>query len=435
MLKVCKFGGSSLADAKQFAKVKSIIESDKDRKIIIVSAPGKSEQEPEKVTDLLIRSYETRNQDGSFDKIRHRLLTIKKELGLTCNIEKPLNAIYEALIEGIITKQALVSRGEYFSAVLLADYLGYTFVDSANLIHFKDNGKVDIELTRTHIAEAVKKYERIVMPGFYGSNADGSIGLFSRGGSDVSAAYAADAASADLYENFTDVSGFYMADPRLIENPHRIKEISHDELRELAYAGAQVLHQETIIPLIEKGITLELLNTNNPEEGSTLIKKYAREGHHLITGFAGRKGFIALTFVKTRESNKLEVIRKILNVLHEHQIPVEHIPTSIDSFSVIIDKSKIEDQLYTITEEFEAIPEIVSITQDDDVALVAIVGQNMAKKPGVSGRLLSVFGEENINIKLIDQGRVEINIIVGVSNADLEKSIKALYSRFAKELV
>ncbi|MCQ2772958.1 MAG: aspartate kinase [Bacilli bacterium] len=431
MLKVCKFGGSSLADAKQFSKVKAIIESDEARKVIIVSAPGKSQEEPEKVTDLLIQAYKTKD----IKKVKERILSIKKELGLTCNVEEPLNAIEKALEQNIITEQVLVSRGEYFSAMLLADYLGYTFVDSRSLIHFKDDGKVDLERTRKDIALAVKEHERVVIPGFYGSKPDGSICLFSRGGSDVSAAYAADAVSADLYENFTDVSGFYMADPRLIENPHRIKEISHDELRELAYTGAQVLHQETIIPLIEKGITLELLNTNHPEEGSTLIKKYAREGHHLITGFAGRKGLIALTFVKSRESNKLEVIRKILNVLHEHQIPVEHIPTSIDSFSVIIDKSKIEDQLFAVIEECEAIPEIVSITQDDDVALVAIVGQNMAKKPGVSGRLLSVFGEENINIKLIDQGRVEINIIVGVSNDDLEKSIKALYSRFAKELV
>lgn len=431
MLKVCKFGGSSLADAKQFSKVKAIIEGDEARKVIIVSAPGKSQEEPVKVTDLLIDAYKTKD----IEKVKERILSIKKELGLSCNVEEPLEAIEKALAQNIITEQALVSRGEYFSALLLADYLGYTFIDSRNLIYFQDNGKIDLAKTREAISSAIEKAGRAVIPGFYGTNPDGSIGLLSRGGSDVTAAYVADATNADLYENFTDVSGFYMADPRIVENPRRIKEISYDELRELSYSGAQVLHEETIIPLLEKGIPLELLNTNNPEEGSTLIKKNAREGHHLVTGFTGRKGFMALTFVKTLTSDKLDVVRKILNVLYEHKIPVEHIPTSIDSFSVIVDKKKAEEQLSSLIADFEAIPEIVSITQDDDIALVAIVGQNMAKKPGSSGRLLSIFGEEKINIKLIDQGRVEINIIVGISNDDFEKSIQALYSRFARELI
>lgn len=431
MLKVCKFGGSSLADAKQFAKVKSIIESDEARKVIIVSAPGKSQEEPEKVTDLLIRAYKTKD----IKKVKERIISIKKELGLSCDVEEPLEAIEKALAQDIITEQALVSRGEYFSARLLADYLGYTFLDSRNLIHFQENGKVDLEKTRKDVAYAVAKAERVVIPGFYGTNPDGSIGLLSRGGSDVTAAYVADAVSADLYENFTDVSGFYMADPRLVENPRRIKEISYDELRELSYSGAQVLHEATIIPLLEKGIPLELLNTNKPEEGSTLIKKDAREGHHLVTGFTGRKGFMAFTFVKALTTDKLDAIRKILNIFSEHKIPVEHIPTSIDSFSVIVDKKKAEEQLGSLISDFESIPEIVSITQDDDIALLAIVGQNMAKKPGSSGRILSIFGEEKINIKLIDQGRVEINIIVGISNDDFEKSIQALYSRFARELI
>ena len=439
MLKVCKFGGSSLSDAKHFKQVKAIIEADKDRKCVIVSAPGKGEGERDKITDLLYLCFQHNNYhvefDSLFERVEQRYLTIKKELNIDYPIENDIKDIKDALKAGEMTEAKLVSRGEYLCAKLLSAYLGYSFLDAKDLIHFKFDGKVDEKKTNEDITKAFSKVEKAVIPGFYGSYPNGDICLFSRGGSDVSASYFAEALDAYLYENFTDVSGFYMADPRIIENPLKINEISYDELRELSYAGAQVLHAETIIPLMEKRIPLEVLNSNHPEEGGTFIKDKAPGNNHLITGLTGKKGFIALTFVKSREYDKLESIRMVLDVFARYKVPVEHIPTSIDSFSVIAEKSKLEDRYFDLVADLKKLPEIVSLSEDDDVALVAIVGSNMAKKSGVSGKILSVFGEEKINIKLIDQGREEINIIVGISNSDFEKSLQALYNRFSGKII
>ena len=439
MLKVCKFGGSSLSDAKHFKQVKAIIEADKDRKCVIVSAPGKGEGERDKITDLLYLCFQHNKYHVEFDslfaRVEQRYLTIKKELNIDYPIENDIKDIKDALKAGEMTEAKLVSRGEFLCAKLLSAYLGYSFLDAKDLIHFKFDGKVDEKKTNEDITKAFSKMEKAVIPGFYGSYPNGDICLFSRGGSDVSASYFAEALDAYLYENFTDVSGFYMADPRIIENPLKINEISYDELRELSYAGAQVLHAETIIPLMEKRIPLEVLNSNHPEEGGTFIKDKAPGNNHLITGLTGKKGFIALTFVKSREYDKLESIRMVLDVFARYKVPVEHIPTSIDSFSVIAEKSKLEDRYFDLVADLKKLPEIVSLSEDDDVALVAIVGSNMAKKSGVSGKILSVFGEEKINIKLIDQGREEINIIVGLSNSDFEKSVQALYNRFSGKTI
>ena len=439
MLKVCKFGGSSLSDAKHFKQVKAIIEADKDRKCVIVSAPGKGEGERDKITDLLYLCFQHNKYHVEFDslfaRVEQRYLTIKKELNIDYPIENDIQDIKNALKAGEMTEAKLVSRGEFLCAKLLSAYLGYSFLDAKDLIHFKFDGKVDEKKTNEDITKAFSKVEKAVIPGFYGAYPNGDICLFSRGGSDVSASYFAEALDAYLYENFTDVSGFYMADPRIIENPLKINEISYDELRELSYAGAQVLHAETIIPLMEKRIPLEVLNSNHPEEGGTFIKDKAPGNNHLITGLTGKKGFIALTFVKSREYDKLESIRMVLDVFARYKVPVEHIPTSIDSFSVIAEKSKLEDRYFDLVADLKKLPEIVSLSEDDDVALVAIVGSNMAKKSGVSGKILSVFGEEKINIKLIDQGREEINIIVGISNSDFEKSLQALYNRFSEKII
>lgn len=439
MLKVCKFGGSSLSDAKHFKQVKAIIEADKDRKCVIVSAPGKGEGERDKITDLLYLCFQHNKYHVEFDslfaRVEQRYLTIKKELNIDYPIENDIKDIKDALKAGEMTEAKLVSRGEYLCAKLLSAYLGYSFLDAKDLIHFKFDGKVDEKKTNEDITKTFSKVEKAVIPGFYGSYPNGDICLFSRGGSDVSASYFAEALDAYLYENFTDVSGFYMADPRIIENPLKINEISYDELRELSYAGAQVLHAETIIPLMEKRIPLEVLNSNHPEEGGTFIKDKAPGNNHLITGLTGKKGFIALTFVKSREYDKLESIRMVLDVFARYKVPVEHIPTSIDSFSIVAEKSKLEDRYFDLVADLKKLPEIVSLSEDDDVALVAIVGSNMAKKSGVSGKILSVFGEEKINIKLIDQGREEINIIVGISNNDFEKSLQALYNRFSEKII
>jgi aspartate kinase len=439
MLKVCKFGGSSLANAEEFKKVKAILLSDPSRRYVVVSAPGKSEAKDNKVTDLLYLTYQHLKYHVDyheiFDSIKKRYLKIEKDLQIPSALEKEFALIESKLNDASISEEELVSRGEYLSAKLLSAYLGVDFVDSASLIHFTYDGKVDEKATLLSIAEAVKAHERFVMPGFYGSYPNGKIALFSRGGSDISGSYLAKGAKADLYENWTDVSGFYMADPKIIKDPRKIKEISYDELRELSYMGANVIHEETILPLQDEEIPLEILNTNHPEEGGTLIKKATPDKTHLITGITGKKGFIALTFVKAKGVGKLQAILAVLHVFEHYDIPVEHIPTSIDSFSVVVEKAKVEERYYDLIADLKKLPEVLSLSEDDDIALLAVVGRNMVKKTGTSGRILSVFGEKKINIKLIDQGREEINIIVGVSNADFVGAVNALYDAFSGEKI
>lgn len=439
MLKVCKFGGSSLSDENEFAKVKAIVESDPARQIVVVSALGKRDAHDNKITDLLYLTYQhLKYRIGGaelFEEIKKRYLKIEKTLQIPAGLEKEFALIEAKIAEGNLSEEELVSRGEYLSAKLVSVYLGYDFVDSAQLIHFDYDGKVNEKDTLLAIHSAHEKHPRMVVPGFYGSYPNGRICLFSRGGSDVSASYLAKGVKADLYENWTDVSGFFMADPKIIANPRKIKEISYAELRELSYMGANVIHEETIVPLMDDAIPLAILNTNHPEEEGTLIKKETPDKTHLITGITGKKGFVALTFVKAKGADKLKSILSVLNVFDRYGVPVEHIPTSIDSFSVIVEKTKLEERLYDVIAEVKKLPDILSLSEDDDIALVAVVGRNMVKKTGTSGRILSVFGEEKINIKLIDQGREEINIIVGISNADFAKSIQALYNNFSGEKI
>ena len=439
MLKVCKFGGSSLADEKEFAKVKAIVEGDPSRQIVVVSAPGKRNAGDNKITDLLYLTYQHLKYHvdwhSLFDEIKKRYLKIEKDLQIPSRLGLEFDAIETKLNDGSISEEELVSRGEYLCAHLVSAYLGYDFVDSSSLIHFNYDGKVNETDTLLAIRSALQNHPKMVVPGFYGSYPNGKICLFSRGGSDVSASYLAKGVHADLYENWTDVSGFYMADPKFVDNPRKIKEISYAELRELSYMGANVIHEETILPLMDDAIPLEILNTNHPEEEGTLIKKDTPDKTHLITGITGKKGFIALTFIKAKSADKLKSILSVLNVFDQFNIPVEHIPTSIDSFSVIIEKNQIEERLYDVIAELKKLPDILSITEDDDIALLAVVGRNMVKKTGTSGRILSVFGQEKINIKLIDQGREEINIIIGISNADFSKSIEALYNSFSGEKI
>src|SRR5574344_720995 len=375
MRKVCKFEGSSLANAEEFKKVKAIIESDPSRSLIVVSAPGKSEAKDNKVTDLLYLSYQHLKYHVDyheiFDSIEKRYLKIEKDLQIPAALEKEFDQIKEKLDSGTISEEELVSRGEYLSAKLLSAYLGFDFVDSASLIHFTYEGKVDEKATLASIGEAAAAHAHLVIPGFYGSYPKGKIALVSRGGSDISGSYLAKGAKADLYENWTDVSGFYMADLKIIKDPRKIKEISYDELRELSYMGANVIDEEGILQLQDEEIPLEILNTNHPEEGGTLIKKATPDKTHLITGITGKKGFIALTFVKAKSADKLKSILAVLNVFDTYNIPVEHIPTSIDSFSVIIEKNQIEERLYDVIAELKKLPDILSITEDDDIALLA----------------------------------------------------------------
>jgi aspartate kinase len=439
MLKVCKFGGSSLSDENEFSKVKAIIQSDPSRKVIVVSALGKRNPKDNKITDLLYLTFQHLKYKVDyhelFDEIKRRYLLIEKDLAIQADLEKEFDGIEAKLSDASISEEELVSRGEYLSARLVSAYLGFDFVDSASLIHFNYDGKVNEEQTQASIQDAISKHASMVVPGFYGSYPNGKICLFSRGGSDVTGSYMAKGVKADLYENWTDVSGFYMADPRIIPDPKRIKEISYAELRELSYMGANVIHEETILPLQDDAIPLEILNTNHPEEGGTLIKRDTPDKTHLITGITGKKGFIALTFLKKKSADKLKTILSVLNVFDQYEVPIEHIPTSIDSFSVVIEKDKIEERFYDIIADLKKLPDILSISEDDDIALLAVVGRNMVKKTGTSGRILSVFGQEKINIKLIDQGREEINIIIGISNSDFTKSVQALYNNFSGEKI
>jgi len=439
MLKVCKFGGSSLSDETEFSKVKAIIESDPSRQVVVVSALGKRDSSDNKITDLLYLTYQHLKYHVDyhelFDEIKKRYLKIEKDLQIPAHLDVEFALLEKKLSEGSLSEEELVSRGEFLSAKLVSVYLGYAFVDSATLIHFDYDGKVDEKATLSAIAEAFAAHPKMVVPGFYGAYPNGKIALFSRGGSDVSASYLAKGVKADLYENWTDVSGFYMADPKIVPNPRKIKEISYSELRELSYMGANVIHEETIIPLQDEEIPLEILNTNHPEEGGTLIKKETPDKTHLITGITGKKGFVALTFVKAKGADKLKTILAVLNVFDRYNVPIEHIPTSIDSFSVVVEKAKLEERYYDIIADLKKLPDILSLSEDSDIALLAVVGRNMVKKTGTSGRILSVFGEEKINIKLIDQGREEINIIIGIANADFAKSVLALYNAFSGEKI
>ena len=439
MAKVCKFGGSSLCSAEAFLQAKNVVLSDPERRYVVCSAIGARFHGDNKVTDLLYLAFQHQkfHVDCSplLKEIASRYQKVNDDLGLDFDFIQEFAQIEADLKAGSITEAELVSRGEYYSAKLFAKTIGFPFLDAKELFHFAYDGQIDPKATHEAIQKALKGMDHAVIPGFYGSYPGGAICLFTRGGSDVSASYVAEAVDASLYENFTDVPGFFMADPRVIASPRKIREISYDELRELSYSGAAVLHEETILPLTEKLIPIEVLSSASPEEGGTLIKKDTPDKKHLITGLTGKKGFVALTFVKQRSAGKLESILAVLNVFASFGVPIEHIPTSIDSFSVVFDKKKVGDRFFDLVAALKGIDLILSISEDDDIALIAVVGQNMVKKPGVSGRILSVFGEEGINIKLIDQGRKEINIIVGIGNADFEKSLEALYTRFAHEKI
>jgi aspartate kinase len=439
MYKVCKFGGSSLSTAEEWKKVKAIVDSDDDRRIVVVSAVGKANKKDDKVTDLLYLIYQHHKYHvdylSLFQKVQDKYLNIRNELGINVDLESDFEEIKERIDNDRISEEELVSRGEYLSAKMMAAYLGFDFVDSMELINFDYNGKIVEPETIECIERAVSVHEYMVVPGFYGSYPNYKICLFSRGGSDVTGSYLAKGSHADLYENFTDVSGFYMADPRIIENPRHISQISFDELRELSYMGASVLHEETILPLIDVDIPIIVLNTNCPEEPGTWVKKTVSGRKHLITGISGKKGFLALTFLKERSTDKLKLILKVLQVFESYHIQVENIPTSIDSFCVVVEKNAIEEKYYDLVADLKQIPGIIKIEEDEDIALLAVVGGNMVKKAGSSGQIMSVFGDHGINIKLIDQGLEEYNIILGVSNTDFDKSIRALYERFAHEKV
>lgn len=430
MIKVAKFGGSSLANSEQFKKIKKIIFEDQTRKIIVVSAPGKQNKDDHKITDLLYLIYVHLkygvDANNIFDIVKSRYVEIKTTLALDIDLEKEF-AILKANLNQKISEEFLVSRGEYFCAKLLAEYIGYTFVDAKNLIYFDYNGKLDEQKTKDALINQFIKTKTIVIPGFYGSYPNGNIHLFSRGGSDVTGAVVAKALSAELYENWTDVSGFLVADPKIVNYPKKIKEISYEELRELSYMGAHVLHEETIFPVQELEIPISIKNTNRPDDEGTIISSNCQDSSQIITGITGKKSYESITIIKKPKVPKIKVMRDVLAVLDKYHLDVEHIPSSIDTFSLIIEANDLVKKNYEVLADIKKIDAVQDVIIDTDIALIAVVGRNMATKPGISAKIFAIFGQNDINIKVIAQASQELSIIVGVSNHQFEKAIRAIY--------
>lgn len=438
MLVVAKFGGSSVANATQFKKVKDIVLEKKAnyyRNVVIVSALGKKEKDDSKITDLLYLLHAHLKYNvpytSVYEMIKTRFLNVKNELSLTIDLEKEFNALEKELSKDM-SEEYLVSRGEYITSKMMAEYLGYNFVDASDVIKFNYDGTVNFEQSYELIEKAVKDNHKVVIPGFYGTYPNGAVKTFSRGGSDITGAIVAAALKATYYENWTDVSGILMADPKIIKNSKAIKEITYAELRELSYMGASVLHEQTVFPVQKAGIPIKILNTNAPSDEGTIIREDCTNQDQIITGIAGKKLFTSFTITKRQEVNKLDAIRDVLNVFARFNINVEHIPSSIDSFSVIVPNKDIEKNIYDVITEIKKNSDIQDVTIDNDISLIAVVGRNMVDKPGISGRIFGIVGNHNINIKMIAQGSQELNIIVGVSNKDFENTIKALYENLVK---
>ena len=439
MLKVLKFGGSSMADARQFEKVKSIVQADPARRVVIVSAAGKRFSDDHKLTDLLYLCHAHLKYgvscDNVFDMIRSRYMEIRDDLGLQTDLETEFDALRRKMDKGI-SQDELVSRGEYFAAQLMADYLGYDFLDSELWLKFNLDGTVDQETSYEALSRAASG-RRVVIPGFYGAMPDGTIKTFTRGGSDITGALAAAALNADVYENWTDVSGFLMADPRIVSDPLPIERITYSELRELSYIGAQVLHEGTIFPVREKNIPLNIRNTNQPDHPGTMIRESFDEleesqDSSFITGIAGRKDFSVITITKNGMSNEVGTLRRILEILEKYQLVVEYLPSGIDSVSLVVAADKLRPCQYQILGEIQKNlkPDTIHVTED--MAIVAAVGRKMAFKPGISGKIFAALGENGINIRMITQGPEELNIIVGVDNKDFAGAIRVLYNSFVK---
>ena len=436
IVKVVKFGGSSLADAKQFKKVADIVLAEDSRRYVVPSAPGKRFPGDDKITDLLYRCYETASKgepiDDIFGIITDRYNTIIKELGIEdYSLDDEFSYIRSSLLHKA-GRDYVASRGEYLNARILSRYLGYDFIDAAQVIFFNDDGTFDAERTNDIMTQVLSTHERAVIPGFYGSMPNDTIKTFSRGGSDITGSIVARAAKADLYENWTDVSGFLMADPRVIKNPKVIETITYRELRELSYMGATVLHEDAIFPVRFAAIPINIKNTNHPEDRGTMIVPSAdtSASHDIITGIAGKKGFSVITHEKDMMNSELGFGRRVLEVLEKEEISFEHLPSGIDTMSVIVNTHAIEGKRERIINQMCKFVEPETISIEDNLALVAVVGRRMVSTKGVAAKLLCAIAKANINIRMIDQGSSELNIIIAVEENDFEKALGAIYSEF-----
>ena len=437
-MKVVKFGGSSMADAGQYRKIRDILLADPERRVVVVSAAGKRFKNDHKITDLLYLCHAHTQYgvdcSGIFDMIASRYTEIRDELGIKLDLETEFAALKQRIDAKEVTADELASRGEYFSARLMAAYLGFQFIDAADWIRFNFDGTVDQE-TSYEALQGLVRGMGAVIPGFYGLMPDGHIRTFSRGGSDITGALAAAALDADVYENWTDVSGILMADPRIVEDPQTISEVTYDELRELSYSGAQVLHEDAIFPVREKNIPLNIRNTNAPNGPGTMIQERFdgdHDPHRFITGITGKKDFTVISLSKRGMSNQVGVLRRVLTVLERHNISVDYVPNGIDNVSVVLPTESVAPSLYTILGEIQKEVEPDTLDVHDQIAVVAAVGRKMAFRPGISGKIFAALGEAGINIRMINQGPDELNIIFGVDNRDFNAAIRVLYNSFVK---
>lgn len=442
-VKVTKFGGSSVADGIQLTKMKNIIEADPDRKYVVVSAPGKRFDGDNKVTDLLYlcKTHMDHNlaYDQIFQVVADRYMAVLVNLGIPLD-SLDMNKYFDEIKENLRKNPSadyVASRGEYLSAVLVAAFLGYDFVDAAGLVKFDAKGKFLPEETNEAMKAELAKHERAVLPGFYGAGPNGEIHTFSRGGSDITGSLVARAVNADVYENWTDVSGFLCADPRIVKNPKQISSISYKELRELSYMGASVLHEDAIFPARLGNIPINIRNTNHPEDPGTMITddmNVLTDGDRVVTGIAGSKDFTVVALYKNMMSSERGFVRRILGILDDYDINFEHLPSGIDTVSVVMASKNIEGQLDEVLEEFQSRLRPDSIDVIQDIALIATVGHGMDRRPGTSARLFTALGNAGVNIRMIDQGSSEMNIIVGVENKDFETAIRAIYAEFVEEV-
>ncbi len=429
---VCKFGGTSVADAAQVRKIEAILRADPRRRFVVVSAPGRRSKEDKKVTDLLYLCHELAGADlpitEAFHLIRERFLGIAKELGVRADLQSRVREVEEG-IQGKATRDWVASRGEYLAAILVADYLQARFVDMEKLIKIREDGRVE-ESTYGLLAAALTGEGRFVIPGFYGSTLDGKVKTFSRGGSDITGAIVARAVGAEVYENWTDVSGFLMTDPRIVKDPRPMRKVTYREIRELAYMGANVFHEEAIFPVYPAHIPVNIRNTNSPEDPGTLIVNERSLADGVVVGIAGKQGFTIIFIEKMLMNKEVGFGRRLFSILEAHGISFEHAPSGIDTMSVIVADSQLKDKSHILLEEMkkELSPDSVEILPG--YALIATVGEGMSHHPGIAARLFGALGAAGVNVRIIDQGSSEINIIVGVESKDYERAVNAIYQAF-----
>ncbi len=439
MKKVVKFGGSSLASAEQFKKAGDIIRADEGRRYVVPSAPGKRFSSDIKVTDMLYRCYSLAEKDEDFTKIlgmiKARYHEIIEGLGLQMTLDYEFDVI-QAQFQAKVGKDYAASRGEFLNGIIMARYLGYEFIDAADVILFDDNGIFLEEETNEKLGKRLEHSECAVIPGFYGATANGIVKTFSRGGSDVTGSIVARAIHASMYENWTDVSGFLVADPRIVKDPQIIDVITYRELRELSYMGATVLHEDAIFPVRREGIPINIRNTNHPEDpGTMIVRTTCKKPKFVITGIAGKKGFVGVNIEKDMMNSEIGFGRRVLQAFEQYGVPFEHMPSGIDTMSLIVHQDEFEANEQKVLAQIQATTKPDSIEMETDLALIAVVGRGMKESRGVAGRIFAALAHSNINIKMIDQGSSELNIIIGVRNRKFEEAIRAIYDIFVNAML